>query len=318
MIPRARPLAAAGALLVALSARPADGAPPTTDAAWQMLYDGAIALLDRGEPAPACPMLEDAARFRAGAGVLLALGRCYAASGRPALALARYREALAAAPLAKQDRAGKERLAREGVAAMEPKVARVEVTLPSGASATLDGVPVASGAIVEVDPGAHEVEVNSPPAAPRRVRVDVAAGARVAPDLAIAAPVVAAARVEPAPPSPSEPAPAPARRSRLVPAVALGVSAVGVVTMVVGGGLALHDKGVIATECDAAKRCSADGLGAVDGARTHSALGTAGAVVGLAGLAGFVTWLVWPTPRATSVAPAVAPGFGGVSIARSF
>ncbi len=310
-----------------------EAAPPMTEAAWQMLYDSAIALLDSGEPAPACPMLEDAARFRAGAGVLLALGRCYAAAGKPSLALDRYQQALAAAPQARQDPAGKERLAREGIAAMDTRVARIAVTLPAAAPAgttvTKDGQRIALGTVMVVDPGTYDLEVSVPGREPARVRVVVAPGERAAPRFlpGDAGPPSApeAGPAAPAPVAVALPlalAPAAPPRSLVLPGLALGTGVVGLTMMGVGGGLLLSKRSVIEAECDAQKHCSQVGYDAASSGRTLSAVGTVGAVVGVAGLAGLVTWLVWPrrdaAPAAARATPMLAPGYRGVAFGATF
>ncbi len=310
------------AALLAATARPAEAAPPTSDGGWQILYDSAIALLDKGDPAPACPMLEDAAQYRAGAGVLIALGRCYAAAGRPSLALDRYQQALAAAPQAKSDPAGKAKLAREGIAAMELKVAWIEVSLPLdapvGARIRREGKPVASGTVIVVDPGSYEIVVEAPEHAPARVKGTVAAGERTTPVLRLGESTQTHEAQRP-PPAP-DPDPA-GSRSWVVPGIAIGAAVAGVATMSVAGGMLIAKKSTIAAECDADRHCSQAGMDAIDVGKRLNTVGTVGAVVGIAGVAGFVTWLVWPKgaiERRSRIVPAVGPGFAGVEIGRAF
>ena len=327
--------------------RSAFAVPPSNDAEWQKAYEAAARLLDAGKPVMACPLLEDVAVYRAGAGVLLALGDCYAATGQYVLALARYEGALGAAHEASTDRSTKEQLARAGVAAMEAKVARIEVTLspgaPDGTRVRMDGLRVQDRAVLTVDPGTHELRVTAPGHATATVRVVVSAGERVVPRLepgaAIARedprPVAPAPGVDeesgPVPDAPPRPTPLPAAsgrpeaaprvaeparpRSLVLPGISLGVGAIGLTMMGVAAARLVEMKGTISLECDADKACSQRGLDAVDTSKTLNGVGTAGAVVTGLGLAGFVTWLVWPKladgPKRATIAPILGGGHVG-------
>src|SRR5262249_15581129 len=89
---------------------------------------------------------------------------------------------------ATQDRAEKERLAREGIAALNTRIARIEIALPPGApdgtTIAEDGKTIAPGTVVLVDPGTHMFDVVAPGCEADRVRVTVREGDRAAPKLA--------------------------------------------------------------------------------------------------------------------------------------
>jgi hypothetical protein len=106
----------------------------------------------------------------------------------------------------------------------------------------------------------------------------------------------------------------------VLPGVALGAAVLGFGVAGVSTGLLLGDKSTIADECDEAKRCSSEGLDAVNEVPTLNALGTAGFVVGAVGAAGLITWLLWPSAAEESalVSPTLAPGYAGLRVGRAF
>jgi hypothetical protein len=167
-------------------------------------------------------------------GAALNLADCYEENGQTASAWARY---LDAAPLShRAGQAERERYARAHAAALEPKLSRLTVVVPSapsGLSVTRDGVAIDAatwGTAVPVDPGAHVVEARAPgmPAWSMAVKVGVGDG-----KVRVEVPVLTDARSTSPPPlgvqaGPGEEEETPGRSGQKTAGVALmGASAVG-------------------------------------------------------------------------------------------
>lgn len=110
------------------------------------LFDTALGLMDRGNFATACPMLEESLRLEVGMGTRYYLARCYEKVGRLASA---YRMLLKVAEEAdKAGRHAREEHARNQARKLEPRVPQLTVTVPSSLAAsktlvvTLDGSPL--------------------------------------------------------------------------------------------------------------------------------------------------------------------------------
>jgi hypothetical protein len=80
--------------------------------------------------------------------------------------------------------------------------AHVTVKAPEGAVVTIDGAPVATAAVVDVEPGMHSIAINGAPAlgGPAARAIDAAAGSTVQVDFTPAPPLTTAAAAPP--PSP--------------------------------------------------------------------------------------------------------------------
>lgn len=118
--------------------------------------------------AEACPKFAESYKLDPGLGTLLNLAICHESEGKPATAWAEFSEASSRAKReGDNDRA---QLADEHVRALEPKLARVSVSLAPGAAipglvVKFDTRELASAALglpIAVDPGKHVVEASAP------------------------------------------------------------------------------------------------------------------------------------------------------------
>lgn len=180
----ALPLAMIAAMVVTgLSPASAQAAPTAAEeAAAQALFDEGRRLLEAGQYESACPKLEESDRLAPGIGTKFHLADCNERLGRTATAWAGFLATAAAARSMGQT--AREDAARDRARALEPRLARLVVEVPtaaraSGLTITRDGLPVGSGqwgAAIPVDPGSHVVDASAPGKAPWHadVRVDTA------------------------------------------------------------------------------------------------------------------------------------------------
>ena len=157
-------VALAGGLFLAKTAR----AQTTDPQLAQSLFEQARGLVAAGRYKEACPLFAESQRLDPGGGTLLNLGLCHEQEGKTATAWTELNAALSVA--IKDGRKGRENIARQHIAALEPKLLRLTVTVPSksevaGISVSLDGIPLARptwGIAAAVDPGTHKVEAAAP------------------------------------------------------------------------------------------------------------------------------------------------------------
>jgi hypothetical protein len=172
-------VASLGWLLVPATAR-ADVS-DADKAAAQELFDEARRLEAGGQYADACPKFARSQELDPAGGTLLNLAACHEKLGRIAIAWAEFNEALS---LALRDaRTDREHFAREHIAALEPKLARVEIDVPdvsvAGLELRLDDAPLARplwGISVPVDPGPHSLAAVATSRRPETVSFSVASG----------------------------------------------------------------------------------------------------------------------------------------------
>lgn len=193
-------IAAAGCIAVA-SASGADPDPANTNPALaEALFREGKQLAGAGDFERACPKLADSHRLDPGGGTVLALAHCHEARGRLASAWAAFNDAIAFAQ--RDGRGDRETEARSRLAAIEPRLCWIELTVstpPSDLELRHDGQPVPRSAWASrlpVDPGLHRFEARAGGRKPWSVSVQVAEeGATVAvlvPALEASSPAVAA------------------------------------------------------------------------------------------------------------------------------
>lgn len=125
----------------------------------------AEALFASGKVAEACALFEESNRIEPSAGTLINIGICKEKLGKLGSALAAYEDALARAKSP-----DKKKAAADGVAALEPRVSRLTISVAPGArveglAITRDGEPVARadwGRPIPVDGGSHEIAASAP------------------------------------------------------------------------------------------------------------------------------------------------------------
>ena len=159
-------LGAATALTLMASAAHAGAASEAAIA--ESLFQDGKALMKRGALAEACPKLAESQRLDPASGTLLALALCHEQQGKLATAWTNYLEAEA---LARKDgSADRAKAARERATALEPKLARLEITVGSavralaGLEIRFDGSLIESavwGTAMPVDPGEHTVQATA-------------------------------------------------------------------------------------------------------------------------------------------------------------
>lgn len=175
-MPSSRPVAATCCLALVLGAalalaQPADEPRSAAEHAAfaEALFVKAKALMAERRFDEACPMLAESQRIDPGGGTMLTLALCHERQGRTATAWAELEDARARA--VKDGEVDREALAKEHLAALEPKLTRLTVRIASAAAATpglairLDGLALerpAWGVAVPVDPGPHRVEAAAP------------------------------------------------------------------------------------------------------------------------------------------------------------
>jgi hypothetical protein len=181
MHPQRIALASLVAVTAQLAPRSAAAQPAGAEVALaEVLYQKGRQLMAEGKFAEACPKFAESYRLDAATGTLLNLAACHEAEKKLATAWTEFTEAAASAR--RDHRDDRVQFAEEHLAAIEPKVSRLAVTVaPNGEipdlKVQLDGVQVlaaARGVPAPVDPGEHVIEAQAPGRKPwsQRVRID--------------------------------------------------------------------------------------------------------------------------------------------------
>ena len=309
----------------------------------EIVFQKAVEKLAAGAAAEACPLFEESDRLDPQPGTEYELAKCYATIGRHASAWSRFR-AVAEKLDARGEHAKAEKIRRHVETTIEPKLARLTITVPDAVTRARDldvkrdGVPIGKamwGTATPVDPGAHRVRVVAKGKVPWETSVDVPPSASVTvavPDLAdepaavpppppIAPPPIASPPVTP--PSPPSPPPAwPAQRK-----AAIAVGAVGLAGLAVGAGLGVAALGrasewrrLVDQGCNnPARDCTSLTLvGTIQGVeRDRSTFATGSTIAFVAGgvaLAGSAAlWLLAPRGRRASTTGVVAMPWASAS-----
>ncbi len=315
-----------------LATAPPAGAASESEKEAQKLFVEAMKLLAGKQYAEACDKLARSQELDPGMGTQFRLAECYEKLGRAAGAFVQYSAVAESAKAAgKLDR---ETTARRRAAALEPKVARLTITVPPGVAAvpglevTRDGAPLPEklwGVPQPVEPGDHLVTVRAPGKKPWEGKVWAEASAKH---------TIAVGALEDvkAPPPPPPPPRSPA------PAIVLGVAGgVGVVLGAAFLGLragkastaqSLHDtlaaeKGNCVKGGIAKYAADCQMLASESSAGDHLSTGAVvGFTVGGAALAGMTLYLLWPklapTRAGFMVAPAIGAGAAGITAQGAF
>jgi len=254
-----------------LTALPAVARAESTDpASADALFRAGREAAEQGDPQTACARFEESYRLDAAAGTLVNLGLCEEALNRLARAWEHFRRAADA--LEPQDE--RQSLVREHLAALEPRVPQLTLSLKpeakEGVEVRRDGVLMTRasfGVPLPVDPGPHEVVVGAAGHELRRYALSLSVGQHLAvvlePGAELAPPSKPAATLAPPTQNQSRESERTARRTWAYAAVASGG-----LDLVAGGVLGafyLHERGIVDDHCPG-KRCDPTGMRAVGAA----------------------------------------------------
>jgi PEGA domain len=172
---RRRALAAAAftaaAWLVASPALAQTAAPKRQDpVAAQALFKAARQLVDKGNYAEGCPQFAASFELFPSASTMLNVAQCHEHDGKLASAWEAYNQALTLNNETKGEerRKGLEDLAKKGIAAIEPRLPRLLITIkdpPKGLKVQRDGKELPTAALstaLPADPGVHQIEASAP------------------------------------------------------------------------------------------------------------------------------------------------------------
>jgi hypothetical protein len=313
-----KPLAAslACALLVPAVAH---AAPSGADAARaDALFREGLHLFESGQTAKACARFDESYQIDPALGTLQNLALCHEKEGK---LVASYDEFTQLSSKARD--AGKTQradVAREHLAALETKVARVVLQFPDGlpvSAVEVDGVARDWRAPIALDVGHHVITAHADGRPDARAEVDAPATGGSQP-VAMAFPAA-----QPQPTPAAVPATQPVTASapnaspgppRVVMYGLAGLGAAGVVVGSVFGILTFTQKSAGDSHCSGAY-CDASGLSSEDAAHTSATVSTVAFAVGLAALAvdAVLLFTRGRSPSASARVPArgVAVGAGG-------
>jgi hypothetical protein len=311
-------------------------------AAAQSLYDEARKLTSSGKWADACPKLEESQRLDPTPVTEFYLADCYDHAGRTASAWTTFLDLAAIAHRTGGPKAAdRERVAKERAAALEPKLPKLEIDVPSavrvpGLVVKRDGELVGEGqwgAPVAVDPGKHAVEASAPGKMPWTHQEDVQPGGHVVTVQVSAledapAPAVSAAPAAPATVAGDDGRATEGTGGSGLKTVGIVTASVGAAGLIAGGVLGLlalsKNSDANGSHCGASANfsdpnaCDPTGL-----SLRHDAvnLGNLSTVAFVAGGVVFATgagiWLLAPSAR-VQAAPAVGAGSAGLLLRGHF
>ena len=312
----------------------APAAPSSNDrAVAESLFIDGRRLMSEQKFAEACPKFEESYRLDPAGGTLLNLAVCHEGEGKLATAWSEFRQSLTLAR--REQRAEREKLATERIAALEPRLPRLTVVVPepsrlAGLIVRVNRSPLGSaawGSALPVDPGEALIEAEAPGKKPWSMKLRVAETRNTTATI----PILEAAAAAPAGPGPAAPATAPVaprpaavdtsgRDATTYALLGAGVLGLGLGTFF--GIRALSKKSSSDDECPD-NRCTRRGVDLNDQARTSARVSNVALGVGvLAAGAGVYLLLTRPSPSdGTAVSLSLAPlprGGGAASLGGSF
>ncbi len=162
---------------------PGGGGGSATDnrALAETLFFTARGLMEAGRYPEACAKLSESYRLDPAAGTLINLAVCHEKEGKIASAWGEFRQSIAEAR--KANRPEREKLATERVAAIEPELPFLTITVPDdvknipGLVISRNGVPLNAAAWsteLPVDPGEVEIEEEAPTYKPKTLKLTIA------------------------------------------------------------------------------------------------------------------------------------------------
>lgn len=322
-------------LVFALGSRASAQTSAADRASAQALFDEGKQLLEDGQPAAACPKLEESLKLDAAIGTRYQLAKCYELTSRSASAWTLYLEVAAEARAAGQG--AREEFARKQAQKLEPELSYLTIVVPTearaqGLTVTRNGVALGRGswnAKLPVDPGRYTIVAKAPGKKEWQGAIEVN-GPKGSESIAIP-------QLEEAPPEAKKPEPAQASGSSQTPRdtgtapsngrlttrhwVGIGLAGAGVIALGAGGVFALRAKKLNDESGCNNGNCPTEG--ALDDNHDARRAGDVATVLGIAGGAlvlGGVAVFFAPVGGAseTAVVPALGPGMAGLEVTRSF
>lgn len=319
MISTARKLLFSTGLATVLSLAPgsarADGPDPAAVTKAQILYDAGLKALEAKNYKDACAKFLDSRRLDpTKIASLIALAKCHDQAGQTASAWARYRELTV--EFKKAGNADGEKAATKRADELEKVLSKLEIKASGdvpGLIVRRDGTDVSRaelGGPVNMDPGPHVIEATAPGYEVWQTTVTVGEKNDVR---TVTIPMLVA---KPTPTNALRPA-------------AFAVGGVGVAGLVLGGvfgGLAMSSKSELGKLCPNNACPQGKGQDTLASAKTKGLVSSVGFGVGGAALATGVVLFVLSArgsapkqdEQKTSLVPALAPGFAGLSASGSF
>jgi hypothetical protein len=290
------------------------GAAPGGEDLRTALYREATEAAASGQWAEARDRLRAAIAIRASPKVLFSLAQAEEKLGAVASAQADYVRALEGARAAGETDVV--RVAEQARVSLESRVPHVRLIVtnpsggaPSGATATLDEHPMAVGATVALDPGAHRVVVNAP--GMREVTTSVAIGERQQLDVPVH---MVTETIAPVLVVPSGLAPGPSAGTwRTVGLIVAGVGVVGLGVGTAFGVESIAKHNAAHTACPGVTCADAASAGLWNDAVSTGNVSTVAFIAGGVLVAGgAVLW--WVGPRSNAAGPQVGVGPGSVQL----
>ncbi len=283
--------AVAASLTLSLSIGPAWAQPTAEDkAAAEALFEEGLALVEKGEIAPACERFGESQRRDPQLGTLLYLATCHEQQGKTATAWVEFKDALGQAEQAgKADRIDQ---AKQGVARVEAVLARVRLKLAApaaGQKVTVNGREVRTfDTALPYDPGELVIEAEAPGRVKSTTKVTLAPGPGTT-DVEIAELAVEKTK------EPEVPQPKPEPEHDHTLAYIVGGTGLGVVALGFAfGGIAMAEQSSADESCEGSF-CSQDGLDGHDRANAWAWASNVTIAVGAAAVAtGVILFFVAP------------------------
>jgi hypothetical protein len=266
----------------------------------QSLFEQAKELMTAGKYAEACPKLEESQRLDPGGGTMLNLALCHESEGRIATAWSDFKEALS---LARRDgRYEREQAAQEHLAALQPKLPRVTLSVEgavAGEQVTVDGGLVhqaAWGLPTPFDPGSHQITVTAQGKKTWQSQFDLAVGEQKTVTIPVLENDAQAGQAPAAQPAAAGAPPADAnaeesaKKKRMTGFIVGGVGVVSLGVGAVFGIQALSKRSQSDEQCPN-DQCTAEGVALNDEAKTAAWIANIGVGLGLVGI-GVGTYLI--------------------------
>lgn len=282
------------------------------------LFASALAALDRGDWAEACPKFDLAMKLDPTVATLFNVAKCAAHDRRFADAHRAATRALEmnAATTDPERRAQLDAFGRDFLAGLAPNVGWLAIRAPeiAGLEVERDGAAVdAPREDTVVDVGAHHVRATAPDHTPFTARIDVHPGEHAVVDVRLAR--------DPPPPSAPEPRAPAGVDGRLVAGLVVGAAGVTSFAVGIGTGVRALDIGAeLGARCPVPSSCDAGGVALASSGSAFSTASTVTFVVGGVLAAASIPLFVW---SATSGGPAridrvEATGRGTLALVGSF